>query len=137
MRAWTIHAGDTAPQAAGVIHTDFERGFIRAQTIAFDDFIAYKGEAGAKEAGQDARRRQGRVHLHALAEDCSHPRRQRPDRNYVANFSEPDANSEAADRLAYLAYHDPLTNLPNRLAFESQLARPRYAFANGKNHHWR
>ena len=52
VRAWTIHKGDTAPQAAGVIHTDFERGFIRAQTIAFDDFITYKGEAGAKEAGK-------------------------------------------------------------------------------------
>ncbi|KON82084.1 redox-regulated ATPase YchF [Azoarcus sp. PA01] len=52
VRAWTIHVGDTAPQAAGVIHTDFERGFIRAQTIAFDDFIAYKGEQGAKEAGK-------------------------------------------------------------------------------------
>ena len=52
VRAWTIHKGDTAPQAAGVIHTDFERGFIRAQTIALDDFIAYKGEAGAKEAGK-------------------------------------------------------------------------------------
>ncbi|WP_028101600.1 redox-regulated ATPase YchF [Pseudoduganella violaceinigra] len=52
VRAWTIHVGDTAPQAAGVIHTDFERGFIRAQTIAFDDYIAYKGEAGAKEAGK-------------------------------------------------------------------------------------
>ncbi|WP_342115032.1 redox-regulated ATPase YchF [Pseudoduganella sp. OTU4001] len=52
VRAWTIHIGDTAPQAAGVIHTDFERGFIRAQTIAFDDFIAYKGESGAKEAGK-------------------------------------------------------------------------------------
>ncbi|HEU4851542.1 MAG TPA: redox-regulated ATPase YchF [Telluria sp.] len=52
VRAWTIHIGDTAPQAAGVIHTDFERGFIRAQTIAFDDFITYKGEAGAKEAGK-------------------------------------------------------------------------------------
>ncbi len=52
VRAWTIHIGDTAPQAAGVIHGDFERGFIRAQTIAFDDFIAYKGEAGAKEAGK-------------------------------------------------------------------------------------
>ena len=59
VRAWTIHVGDTAPQAAGVIHTDFERGFIRAQTIAFDDFIACKGEQGAKDAGQDARRRQG------------------------------------------------------------------------------
>jgi GTP-binding protein YchF len=52
VRAWTIHVGDTGPQAAGVIHTDFERGFIRAQTIAFDDFITYKGEQGAKEAGK-------------------------------------------------------------------------------------
>jgi GTP-binding protein YchF len=52
VRAWTIHKGDTAPQAAGVIHTDFERGFIRAQTIAFDDFVACKGEQGAKEAGR-------------------------------------------------------------------------------------
>ena len=52
VRAWTIHIGDTAPQAAGVIHTDFERGFIRAQTIAFDDFIACKGEQGAKDAGK-------------------------------------------------------------------------------------
>ena len=52
VRAWTIHVGDTAPNAAGVIHTDFERGFIRAQTIAFDDFITFKGETGAKEAGK-------------------------------------------------------------------------------------
>lgn len=52
VRAWTIHIGDTAPKAAGVIHGDFERGFIRAQTIAFDDFIAYKGEQGAKDAGK-------------------------------------------------------------------------------------
>jgi len=52
VRAWTIHVGDTAPQAAGVIHTDFERGFIRAQTIAFEDFVACKGEQGAKEAGK-------------------------------------------------------------------------------------
>ena len=52
VRAWTIHVGDTAPQAAGVIHTDFEKGFIRAQTIAFDDFIACKGEQGAKDAGK-------------------------------------------------------------------------------------
>ena len=52
VRAWTIHVGDTAPQAAGVIHTDFERGFIRAQTIAFDDFIAHRGEQGAKDAGR-------------------------------------------------------------------------------------
>ena len=52
VRAWTIHAGDTAPQAAGVIHTDFERGFIRAQTISYADFIACGGEQGAKEAGK-------------------------------------------------------------------------------------
>ncbi len=52
VRAWTIHIGDTAPQAAGVIHGDFERGFIRAQTIAFEDFIAFKGEQGAKDAGK-------------------------------------------------------------------------------------
>ena len=52
VRAWTIRVGDTAPQAAGVIHGDFERGFIRAQTIAFDDFIQFKGEQGAKDAGK-------------------------------------------------------------------------------------
>jgi GTP-binding protein YchF len=52
VRAWTVHAGATAPQAAGVIHTDFERGFIRAEVIAFDDYIKFKGEAGAKEAGK-------------------------------------------------------------------------------------
>jgi len=52
VRAWTIRIGDTAPQAAGVIHGDFERGFIRAQTIAYDDYIAYKGEQGAKDAGK-------------------------------------------------------------------------------------
>jgi GTP-binding protein YchF len=52
VRAWTIHIGDTAPQAAGVIHGDFERGFIRAQTIAYDDFIAHGGEQGAKDAGK-------------------------------------------------------------------------------------
>jgi GTP-binding protein YchF len=52
VRAWTVHAGATAPQAAGVIHTDFERGFIRAEVIAYADFIACRGEAGAKEAGK-------------------------------------------------------------------------------------
>jgi GTP-binding protein YchF len=52
VRAWTITAGTTAPQAAGVIHTDFEKGFIRAQTIGYDDFVAHKGEQGAKEAGK-------------------------------------------------------------------------------------
>ncbi|NDR59007.1 redox-regulated ATPase YchF [Aliiruegeria sabulilitoris] len=51
-RAWTIHKGDTAPKAAGVIHGDFERGFIRAETIAYDDFVACGGETGAKEAGK-------------------------------------------------------------------------------------
>jgi ribosome-binding ATPase len=52
VRAWTVRAGATAPQAAGVIHTDFERGFIRAEVIAFADYIAGKGEAGAREAGK-------------------------------------------------------------------------------------
>jgi GTP-binding protein YchF len=52
VRAWTVRAGSTAPQAAGVIHTDFEHGFIRAETIAYDDFIRYRGEAGAREAGK-------------------------------------------------------------------------------------
>ena len=52
VRAWTIPVGATAPQAAGKIHTDFEKGFIRAQTISFDDYITYKGEQGAKEAGK-------------------------------------------------------------------------------------
>ena len=52
VRAWTISKGDTAPQAAAVIHTDFEKGFIRAEVISYDDFIACKGEQGAKEAGK-------------------------------------------------------------------------------------
>lgn len=52
VRAWTVRAGATAPQAAGVIHTDFERGFIRAEVITFDDYVAYKGEAGARDAGK-------------------------------------------------------------------------------------
>ena len=52
VRAWTVRAGSTAPQAAAVIHTDFEKGFIRAETIGYDDFIRYRGEAGAREAGR-------------------------------------------------------------------------------------
>ncbi|MGA0792181.1 MAG: DUF933 domain-containing protein, partial [Burkholderiaceae bacterium] len=52
VRAWTVRIGATAPQAAGVIHTDFERGFIRAEVIGFNDYIACKGEHGAKEAGK-------------------------------------------------------------------------------------
>jgi GTP-binding protein YchF len=52
VRAWQVKVGATAPQAAGVIHTDFERGFIRAETIAYDDYIKYRGEGGAKEAGR-------------------------------------------------------------------------------------
>ncbi len=51
-RAWTVRVGATAPQAAGVIHTDFEKGFIRAETIAFEDYIEFNGEQGAKEAGK-------------------------------------------------------------------------------------
>jgi GTP-binding protein YchF len=52
VRAWTVRVGATAPQAAGVIHTDFEKGFIRAEVIAYEDFIAHKGEQGAKEVGK-------------------------------------------------------------------------------------
>ena len=52
VRAWTIHRGNTAPQAAGVIHTDFEKGFIRAEVIGYDDYVLLKGETGAKEAGK-------------------------------------------------------------------------------------
>jgi len=52
VRAWTVRAGSTAPQAAGVIHTDFERGFIRAEVIAFEDYVNFRGEAGAREAGR-------------------------------------------------------------------------------------
>ena len=52
VRAWTVKRGSTAPQAAGVIHTDFEKGFIRAEVIGYDDFIQYKGESGAKDAGK-------------------------------------------------------------------------------------
>ncbi len=52
VRAWTIHKGDTAPQAAGVIHTDFEKGFIRAEVIAYEDYVTLKGEHGAKEHGK-------------------------------------------------------------------------------------
>ena len=51
-RAWTIHVGDKAPQAAGAIHTDFEKGFIRAETMAYGDYVAHNGEAGAREAGK-------------------------------------------------------------------------------------
>ena len=51
-RAWTIRDGMSAPQAAGVIHTDFERGFIKAETISYDDYTAHNGEAGAREAGR-------------------------------------------------------------------------------------
>ena len=52
VRAWTVKQGATGPQAAGVIHTDFEKGFIRAEVVGYDDFILYSGESGAKEAGK-------------------------------------------------------------------------------------
>ena len=52
VRAWTVRVGATAPQAAGVIHTDFERGFIRAEVIAFEEYVTLKGEQAAKEAGK-------------------------------------------------------------------------------------
>ena len=51
-RAWTVHRGSKAPQAAGTIHTDFQKGFIRAETIAYDDFVACQGEQGAKDSGK-------------------------------------------------------------------------------------
>ncbi len=51
-RAWTVQQGTRAPQAAGVIHTDFEKGFIRAETIAYDDYVGLGGEAGARDAGK-------------------------------------------------------------------------------------
>ena len=52
VRAWTVKVGATAPNAAGVIHTDFEKGFIRAETVAYNDFIEFNGESGAKDAGK-------------------------------------------------------------------------------------
>ena len=52
MRAWTTQVGATAPQSAGEIHTDFEKGFIRAETISYDDYVTLGGESGAKEAGR-------------------------------------------------------------------------------------
>ncbi len=61
VRAWTVKAGSTAPQAAGVIHTDFERGFIRAETVGYDDFVRYRGEAGARDAGR--LRKEGKDYL--------------------------------------------------------------------------
>jgi ribosome-binding ATPase YchF (GTP1/OBG family) len=51
-RAWTVRAGAKAPEAAGAIHTDFEKGFIRAETIAYDDYVAHGGEAGSRDAGK-------------------------------------------------------------------------------------
>lgn len=56
VRAWTVPIGATAPQAAGVIHTDFERGFIRAQTISYDDYITYKGEQAPRKRARCARK---------------------------------------------------------------------------------
>ena len=71
VRAWTVRAGATAPQAAGVIHTDFEHGFIRAEVIAYDDFIAQQGRGGREGSRQTASRRQGvhrpRGRCHALS----------------------------------------------------------------------
>ncbi|MAZ34929.1 MAG: redox-regulated ATPase YchF [Thalassospira sp.] len=60
-RSWTVHSGATAPNAAGVIHTDFERGFIKAETIAYDDFIAFNGEAGARDNGK--LRQEGKTYI--------------------------------------------------------------------------
>ncbi len=52
VRAWTVRVGATAPEAAAVIHTDFQKGFIRAEVVAFDDYVAHRGEQGAKDAGR-------------------------------------------------------------------------------------
>jgi ribosome-binding ATPase YchF (GTP1/OBG family) len=52
VRAWTVRKGSTAPQAAGVIHSDFEHGFIRAEVIAYEEYIRYRGESGARDAGK-------------------------------------------------------------------------------------
>ncbi|UDG82780.1 redox-regulated ATPase YchF [Candidatus Vallotia lariciata] len=69
VRAWTIYAGDTAKRAASIIHTDFERRFIRAQTISYDDYIVYKGEQGAKEAGK--MRAEGKEYLVQDGDVCN------------------------------------------------------------------
>ena len=61
MRAWTIRVGSTAPEAAAVIHTDFQKGFIRAEVIGFEDYVAHQGEQGAKDAGRW--RREGKDYL--------------------------------------------------------------------------
>ena len=70
VRAWTVHAARTAPQAAGVIHTDFEHGFIRAEVIAYDDFIALQGRAGREGGRQAAARGQG-IRRAATATSCT------------------------------------------------------------------
>ena len=98
-RAWTVHKGAKAPQAAGVIHTDFERGFIRAQTIAYDDFVALGGEVAGQGSRQGARRRQG---------ICRPGRRRDAVQVQHVSFSEircrlePAAGSEASPDLARL-----------------------------------
>ena len=68
-RAWTITRGTKAPQAAGVIHTDFEHGFIRAETIAYDDYVACGGEAGARDAGK--MRLEGKDYVVPTATSCT------------------------------------------------------------------
>ena len=87
-KAWTVEKGARAPQAAGVIHTDFEKGFIRAETIAYDDYVACKGEAGAREAGKF--RLEGKDYVVADGDVHAFPLRQlRPramDRLYFEDF---------------------------------------------------
>ena len=86
VRAWTVAVGATAPQAAGVIHTDFEKGFIRAQTIAYDDYVRLQGRAGRQGRRQDARGRQG-VHRQGWRRaelPLQQLRRRRPDRVHPA-----------------------------------------------------
>jgi len=69
VRAWTVRRGSTAPQAAGVIHTDFEHGFIRAEVISYEEFVRCRGEAGAKEAGK--MRLEGKEYVAAKATSCT------------------------------------------------------------------
>src|SRR4029078_9813088 len=71
VRAWTVRVGATAPQAAGVIHTDFERGFIRAEVIAYDDYLRFKGEAGSRDAGKLRLEGKGALLQHRDGRECA------------------------------------------------------------------
>ena len=98
-RAWTVEKGARAPQAAGVIHTDFEKGFIRAETIAYDDYVACKGEAGAREAGKF--RLEGKDYVVARRRRPAFPLRQLRRRRWTGSISRtfrPAKSSNTATR---------------------------------------